>query len=79
MPERFTAATKAFGASRYACCDWKKLPLNGGGRALVSRSRRPPKHPGKQWTQADALRVFAIRGALRGRAPHRCLAFKWIA
>ena len=32
---------------------------------LAPRSSCPRTHPGKHWTLADALRVFAIRGEMR--------------
>ena len=34
-------------------------------RGLAPRSSRPRTHRGRQWTPADALRVFAIRGEMR--------------
>ena len=34
-------------------------------RGLAPRSSRPLTHPGRQWTLADALRAFAIRGEMR--------------
>ncbi len=34
-------------------------------RSLAPRSSRAQAHPGRQWTPADALRVFAIRGEMR--------------
>ena len=73
MRKRFTAAeaTKAFGVSLSTYYDWKKLPLNGGVKALVPRSSRPLTHPGKRWTHADALRVFAIRERMRWRGKAR--------
>ena len=40
-------------------------------RGLAPRSSRPRTHRGRQWTPADALRVFAIRGEMRWRGKAR--------
>ena len=45
--------------------DWRGRFGRDGMRGLAPRSSRPLTHRGKQWTPADALRGFAIRGEMR--------------
>ena len=40
-------------------------------RGLAPRSSRPRTHRGRQWTPADALRVFAICGEMRWRGENK--------
>ena len=59
------AALDVSGLSRSTHHDWRRRFERGGIRGLAPRSSRPLTHPGRRWTHADALRVFAIRGEMR--------------
>ncbi len=59
------AALDVSGLSRSTHHDWRRRFERGGMRGLAPRSSRPLTHPGRCWTHADALRVFAIRGEMR--------------
>ena len=65
------ASLALLGLARSTCCDWRGRFERDGMRGLAPRSSRPRTHRGKQWTPADALRVFAIRGEMRWRGKAR--------
>ena len=67
------ASLAPLGLARSTCYDWRVRFGKGGMRGLASRSSRPLTHPGRQWTLADALQAFAIRGEMRwcGKARRR--------
>ena len=67
------AALGVSGLPRSTHHDWRRRFERGGLRGLAPRSSRPLTHPGRRWTHADALRVFALRGEMRwcgGMRPH---------
>ena len=55
------AALDVSGLPRSTHHDWRRRFERGGLRGLAPRSSRPLTHPGRRWTHADALRVFALR------------------
>ena len=65
------AVLALLGLARSACCDWRGRFERDGMRGLAPRSSRPLTHRGKQWTPADARRVFAIREEMRWRGKAR--------
>ena len=65
------ASLALLGLARSTCYDWRGRFERDGMRGLAPRSSRPLTHRGKQWTPADALRVFAIREEMRWRRKAR--------
>ena len=59
------ASLSLLGLARSTHHDWRGRFGRDGMRGLAPRSSRPRTHRGRQWTPADALRVFAIRGEMR--------------
>jgi len=55
------ASPSLLGLARSTYHDWRGRFGRDGMRGLAPRSSRPRTHPGRRWTPADTLRVFAIR------------------
>ena len=59
------ASLDVSGVARSTYYDWLGRFKAGGVKALTPGSSRPLSHPGRRWTHADAVRVFAVRGEMR--------------